>query len=197
MAGCSERPTTARPAMADFSATTRNGRTSCSALRPISITPISSSTPRARRSDRLRLRRTAGQHPHCHDERCRLGRQLQFCDVASKGRLCHRQLHALRISPEWRSASAARASPPTSKIIQCSTATPPQCNVFNFTGSSSMNNEVLYGFTAGGGVDVALTANFFLRAELEWDAIQPAARHSWQTLSPAASAPDSSSDDGR
>ncbi len=59
------------------------------------------------------------------------------------------------------------------KDNQCSTATPPQCNVFNFTGSSSMNNEVLYGFTAGGGVDVALTANFFLRAELEWDAFNP------------------------
>lgn len=56
---------------------------------------------------------------------------------------------------------------------QCSTATPPVCNLFNFAGSSGMNNEVLYGFTAGGGVDVALTANFFLRAEVEWDEFNP------------------------
>jgi outer membrane immunogenic protein len=57
--------------------------------------------------------------------------------------------------------------------VQCSTATPPVCNAFTFTGSNAFNNEVLYGFTIGGGVDVAVTPNVFLRAEFEWDQFKP------------------------
>ena len=32
---------------------------------------------------------------------------------------------------------------------------------------------MLYGFTVGGGVDVALTPNIFLRADLEFDQFNP------------------------
>ena len=32
---------------------------------------------------------------------------------------------------------------------------------------------MLYGFTVGAGVDVAVTANIFLRAEFEWDQFNP------------------------
>jgi outer membrane immunogenic protein len=39
--------------------------------------------------------------------------------------------------------------------------------------SFARNNEVLYGFTVGGGVDVALTANVFARLELEFDQFNP------------------------
>ncbi|MGB7098059.1 MAG: outer membrane beta-barrel protein [Xanthobacteraceae bacterium] len=53
----------------------------------------------------------------------------------------------------------------------CASATP--CYPFNLTNGFSANNQVLYGFTVGGGVDVALTANIFLRAEFEWDQFNP------------------------
>ncbi|MGC1359372.1 MAG: hypothetical protein WA851_26960 [Xanthobacteraceae bacterium] len=43
------------------------------------------------------------------------------------------------------------------------------CVPFLFTGSAVHNNDVLYGFAVGGGVDVALTPNVFARAELELD----------------------------
>ncbi len=47
------------------------------------------------------------------------------------------------------------------------------CFPFAFTNSSSANNQMLYGFTLGAGVDVAVTANIFLRAEFEWDQFNP------------------------
>ena len=53
----------------------------------------------------------------------------------------------------------------------CTRAEP--CFPFTFTNSFGANNEVLYGFTAGGGVDFAVTANIFLRAEFEWDQFKP------------------------
>jgi opacity protein-like surface antigen len=57
--------------------------------------------------------------------------------------------------------------------VQCTTATPPSCGAFNFSSTNTKSNEVLYGFTAGAGVDVAVTPNVFLRAELEWDQFNP------------------------
>jgi len=56
---------------------------------------------------------------------------------------------------------------------QCTTATPPVCNSYTFTNSYGKNGEVLYGFTVGGGVDVALTPNIFVRAEFEWNQFNP------------------------
>jgi outer membrane immunogenic protein len=52
-------------------------------------------------------------------------------------------------------------------IGSCTAAAP--CAPFFFSGSSVHNNQVLYGFAVGGGVDVALTPNVFARAELELD----------------------------
>jgi outer membrane immunogenic protein len=42
-----------------------------------------------------------------------------------------------------------------------------------YTNAFGANSAVLYGFTAGGGIDVALTSNIFLRAEFEWDQFKP------------------------
>jgi outer membrane immunogenic protein len=53
----------------------------------------------------------------------------------------------------------------------CSALKP--CTPFTFTNASGTNNQVLYGFTAGAGVDVAVTTNIFLRAEFEWDQFHP------------------------
>lgn len=47
------------------------------------------------------------------------------------------------------------------------------CIPFTYFNSSGANNQMLYGFTVGAGVDVALTANIFLRAEFEWDQFNP------------------------
>jgi outer membrane immunogenic protein len=54
----------------------------------------------------------------------------------------------------------------TSGIIGNCTAA---CIPFLYSGSSVHNNDVLYGYTVGGGVDVALTPNVFARVELELD----------------------------
>ncbi len=57
--------------------------------------------------------------------------------------------------------------------LQCSTGTPVSCGAFLFSSNFNRNSEVLYGFTVGGGVDVALTPNIFLRADLEFDQFNP------------------------
>lgn len=53
----------------------------------------------------------------------------------------------------------------------CSSSQP--CALFGINNSFNANSQVLYGFTVGAGVDVALTANIFLRAEFEWDQFNP------------------------
>jgi outer membrane immunogenic protein len=60
----------------------------------------------------------------------------------------------------------------TSGSVGTCTATAP-CFPFSATNGGGINNGVLYGFTAGLGVDVALTANIFLRAEFEWEQFNP------------------------
>lgn len=52
-------------------------------------------------------------------------------------------------------------------IGSCPTAA--ACIPFLYTGSYTHNSDVLYGYTVGGGVDVALTPNVFARVELELD----------------------------
>jgi outer membrane immunogenic protein len=53
----------------------------------------------------------------------------------------------------------------------CNASAP--CSPFAYTNSSAQNNAILYGFTVGAGVDVAVTANIFLRAEFEFDQFNP------------------------
>ena len=59
----------------------------------------------------------------------------------------------------------------------CTPAGPatPVCVPFSFTGTAGKNGEWLYGFTLGGGVDIALTRNVFLRAEYEFVQFAPIA----------------------
>ena len=51
----------------------------------------------------------------------------------------------------------------------------PACVPFSFTGTAGKNGEWLVGFTFGGGLDVALTRNVFLRAEYEYVQFAPIA----------------------
>jgi len=51
----------------------------------------------------------------------------------------------------------------------------PACVPFSFTGTAGKNGEWMIGFTVGGGLDVALTRNVFLRAEYEYVQFAPIA----------------------
>jgi outer membrane immunogenic protein len=59
----------------------------------------------------------------------------------------------------------------------CLTSVPPTCTStpFSFTGTAGKNGEWMYGFTFGGGLDIALTRNVFLRAEYEYVQFAPIA----------------------
>jgi len=51
----------------------------------------------------------------------------------------------------------------------------PACVPFSFTGTAGKNGEWMVGFAVGGGLDVALTRNVFLRAEYEYVQFAPIA----------------------
>jgi outer membrane immunogenic protein len=70
----------------------------------------------------------------------------------------------------------------TQAFIQQNSATPaffpcdpalPTCVTFNPANSAGQNNALLYGYSAGGGLDWALTQNFFLRGEFEFIQFAP------------------------
>ena len=50
----------------------------------------------------------------------------------------------------------------------CSLSNSPPCTPFFFSDSVGHNPAWLYGFTVGGGLDIALTQHFFVRAEYEF-----------------------------
>lgn len=52
-------------------------------------------------------------------------------------------------------------------VNTCTAAAP--CPTFVSSNSATHNNQVIFGYTVGGGVDVALTPNVFARLELEFD----------------------------
>jgi outer membrane immunogenic protein len=54
-------------------------------------------------------------------------------------------------------------------------AAAPACVPFSFTGTAGKSGEWMVGFTFGGGLDVALTRNVFLRAEYEYVQFAPIA----------------------
>jgi opacity protein-like surface antigen len=60
----------------------------------------------------------------------------------------------------------------TSGVVGTCTAAEP-CFPFSFINNAGVNQAMLYGLTIGAGVDVAITANIFLRAEFEWDQFNP------------------------
>ncbi len=57
----------------------------------------------------------------------------------------------------------------------CSSSNTPPCTLFAFTTTAGKDSEWLYGFTAGAGLDIALTHNIFLRAEYEYVQFAPVA----------------------
>ena len=59
--------------------------------------------------------------------------------------------------------------------LGCPAGTSPPCVPFSFIGTAGKNGEWMVGFTFGGGLDVALTRNVFLRAEYEYVQFAPLA----------------------
>ena len=57
-------------------------------------------------------------------------------------------------------------SPPDPAV--CGTAAAPNCVPFSFTSSETRNNAFAYGWAAGGGLDVLVFPNVFLRGEYEY-----------------------------
>jgi outer membrane immunogenic protein len=64
------------------------------------------------------------------------------------------------------------SSPP---VVPCDFAIAPTCVDFAFRNSITQNSALLYGFSAGAGLDFKLTQNFFLRGELEYVQFAPMA----------------------
>lgn len=62
-----------------------------------------------------------------------------------------------------------------SPVIPCNPAITLTCVDYSFSNSTEKNGVLLYGFSVGGGVDVALASNIFLRAEYEHIQFAPVA----------------------
>jgi outer membrane immunogenic protein len=56
----------------------------------------------------------------------------------------------------------------TAPVVPCTNPPTATCVPFSDTSSTGKASTFLYGFTVGGGVDIALARNFFLRGELEY-----------------------------
>jgi outer membrane immunogenic protein len=69
------------------------------------------------------------------------------------------------------------ADPPTipTPLIPCDPADVTTCVDYSYSNSTGKTNTILYGFAVGGGIDVALTPNIFLRGEYEYMQFAPVA----------------------
>jgi outer membrane immunogenic protein len=64
-------------------------------------------------------------------------------------------------------------NPSTPPIVPCNNVVNPNCVDFAFSNSQGENNVLLYGFSVGGGVSVAIGRNFFVRGEGEFVQFAP------------------------
>jgi len=65
------------------------------------------------------------------------------------------------------------ATPPAVPVIPCDPINVTTCVDYSYSNSAGKNNTLLYGFSVGGGVDVSLASNIFLRAEYEYVQFAP------------------------
>jgi opacity protein-like surface antigen len=63
----------------------------------------------------------------------------------------------------------------TQSFVSCATAAHPNCVNFSIPNSAAKTDELIYGLSAGGGVDYAFTHNIFARGEFEWIQFAPIA----------------------
>ena len=71
-------------------------------------------------------------------------------------------------SPRLVDGQQNAADCPVCRIIPCDPAITPTCVDYSFSNSAGKTNTILYGFSVGGGIDVALTQNIFVRGEYEY-----------------------------
>ncbi len=125
---------------------------------------------------------SAGGNSYAVDgQRQWLGDQSRFRLVACARRLGSRQLPALRFRAALRLAAPISPSPPTFRASKIRRRRPvpaipissPTCVAFDFPSSQQKNASWLLGFVVGGGVDVALTSNIFVRGEFEYARFSP------------------------
>jgi outer membrane immunogenic protein len=64
-------------------------------------------------------------------------------------------------------------SPSTPPTVPCDNVANPNCVDFSFANMHAQSLAILYGFSAGGGVDVAVTRNIFVRGEAEFIQFAP------------------------
>ena len=67
----------------------------------------------------------------------------------------------------------AQATTGTDPCLTNANFTGGTCQVFPFSASAGQNNALLYGFSAGGGLDWALTQNIFVRGEFDFVQFAP------------------------
>jgi opacity protein-like surface antigen len=70
---------------------------------------------------------------------------------------------------------SGQENPNSPPVFPCDLAAKPNCVDFSFSNSDAKNSAFMYGFSVGGGVDVALTPNIFVRGELEYVRFAPLA----------------------
>lgn len=73
-------------------------------------------------------------------------------------------------STVWGQQNASSAPAP---IVPCDPASVATCVNYSYSDSVGKAGALLYGFSVGGGVDVALTANIFVRGEFEFVQFAP------------------------
>jgi opacity protein-like surface antigen len=71
------------------------------------------------------------------------------------------------------SLAEGQENPNSPPVVPCDTVAKPSCVDFSFANSESKNSALTYGLSVGGGVDVALTPNIFVRGEFEYVRFAP------------------------
>jgi outer membrane immunogenic protein len=72
-----------------------------------------------------------------------------------------------------RTATASGIENPTVPPIPCNASADPPCTPFSFTEGETKNGAFLFGWSLGGGLDMMVMPNVFLRAEAEYVAFSP------------------------
>lgn len=73
------------------------------------------------------------------------------------------------------SVGAPTGCGPTQSLVSCATLVHPSCVNYAFPNSATGKDVLIYGLSAGGGVDYAFTQNIFARGEFEWIQFAPVA----------------------
>jgi outer membrane immunogenic protein len=68
---------------------------------------------------------------------------------------------------------SGQENPSSPRTIPCNTAIAPNCVDFSFSNGEARNSALMYGFSVGGGLDVAITPNIFVRGEVEYVRFAP------------------------